>query len=337
MEKDRLNKLEKIKRKLKEAKKKLKLADLERKLERAKRRLGKPKKSPKTKPQEFFWYNIVENLLKTLGKKTPHDGIPKDGLILSADDFRMPGERLVLYGSLMCLALLVFIIPPVLFIFPILIAITVIMVKTKQGQLLGQSVKVSPNQFPEVYQAARIAAHRLEMKMPKVFISFNPFINAYALGFFGEKSVMLYSKTVEVMSKDELISIIGHEFSHIKCNHTNWTVITASAEELRIPIVSSIMGFILLMWSRKAEFTADRGGLLTSRDLKASISALAKLTVGPKLFEELNIDKMIDQMDEVDIIAKLGEMLGTHPYIIKRIHALKVFYNSETYAKFSQI
>jgi len=159
----------------------------------------------------------------------------------------------------------------------------------------------------------------------------------YALGFFGEKSVMLYSKTVEVMDKDELISIIGHEFSHIKCNHTNWTVITASAGDLKIPIVSGIMGFVLLFWSRKIEYTADRGGLLASRDLKASISALAKLTVGPELFKELNIDEMIVQIDEIDFIARLAELLGTHPYIIKRIQALKNFYNSETYAKFSQI
>jgi Zn-dependent protease with chaperone function len=337
MEEDRQKKFEEMERQLKEAEKKLKLADLERKLESAKRRLDNSKKSTKTKPQESFRHNIVENLLKTLGKKTPHDGIPKDGLILSADDFRMPRERLILYGSLMCLTLLLFIIPPLLLIVPILIAITIIVVKTKQGQMLGQSVKVSEDQFPEVYQTARIAAHRLQMKMPKVFISFNPFINAFALGFFGEKSVMLYSKTVEVMSKDELISIIGHEFSHIKCNHTNWTVITAPAKELKIPIVTDIMGFILLMWSRKAEFTADRGGLLTSRNLKASISALAKLTVGPMLVEGLNIDKMLDQMLEVDIVAKLAEMLGTHPYIIKRIQAITDFYNSETYAKFSKI
>jgi len=151
MEKDRLNKFEELERKLKEAEKKLKLADLKSKLESAKRRLGRA------------------------GKRIPHDG-----MILSADDFRMPRERIILYGSLMmCVALSIVLFPIAVFVLPVLIVYTITMVKAKQGQLLGQSVKVSQNRFPEVYQSARIAAHRLEMKMPNVFISFNPFINAY--------------------------------------------------------------------------------------------------------------------------------------------------------------
>ncbi len=338
MERDRLNKLEEIERRLKETEKKLKQVELENKIKIAKRRVDEARKITKTKYQKSFLRYLVKNFLEKIGKSAPYDGIPKDGLILSADDFRMPRERIILYGSLtMCLALLFFLLPGALFIFPFIILFTVIMVKVKQGQLIGQAVMIKEDLFPDEYQAAKIAADRLDMKMPKVFISMNPFINAYALGFLGEKSVMLYSKTVEAMNKDELISIIGHEFAHIKCNHTNWTVITTSTEGLRIPIVSSIMSFILLMWSRKAEFTSDRGGLLACRDLSASISALAKITVGEKLFNKLNLEKMLEQKDDIKFMANLSELLGTHPFIIKRIHALKDFHDSETYAKFSQI
>ena len=60
------------------------------------------------------------------------------------------------------------------------------------------------------------------------------------------------------------------------------------------------MGFILLIWSRKAEFTADRGGVLASRDLKSSVSALAKVAIGGELYEELNLAKFINQEKEID-------------------------------------
>jgi len=339
MEKDRLNKLEEIERRLKEAKKKLKLANLKSKLESAKRRLGKAKKSTKTKPQDSFWHNIVENLLKTLGKKTPpHDGISKDGLILSADDFRMPGESLVLYGSLsLALLLFCFISLITLFIFPILIAFSALMVKAKQGQLLGQSIKVSEHQLLDVYNAAKIAAKRLLMKMPDVFVRQDPYINAFALGFFGNKSVVLHSKTVEALTENELIHILGHEFSHIKCNHTNWIVVAGSVQDLKIPIISGMMGFILLKWLRMAEYTADRGGLLASKNIDASVHSLAKIAVGEELYKELNIDKMFGQKDDIDSVANVAEILGTHPYLINRIHALKDFYGSEIYTKYSQI
>lgn len=135
------------------------------------------------------------------------------------------------------------------------------------------------------------------------------------------------------MNNDELILILGHEFSHIRCHHTNWIVITNSSEGIRIPILSDIMGFIFLMWSRKAEFTADRGGLLASRNLKASISALSKIAVGEKLYKELNIDVFIDQDKQIndDIISKISQTLSTHPYTVKRLLALKDYYKSRNY------
>lgn len=314
MEKDSLNKLEGLKRKLKEAEKKLKLADLKSKLESAKRRLG------------------------GAGKRTPHDGIPKDSMIRPVDDFRVPRERLVLYGSLgLALLLFSFLSLISLFIFPIVIAISALIVKGKQGQLLGQSIKVSEHQLPDVYNAVKIAAKRLSMKMPDVFVRQDPYINAFALGFFGKKSVVLHSKTVEAMTENELIYILGHEFSHIKCDHTNWIVVAGSAKEMKIPILSDIMGFILLKWSRMAEYTADRGGLLANKNIDASVYALAKLAVGEELCRELNIDKMFEQRTEIDFIANAAEVFGSHPYLVNRIHAITNFYGSETYTNYGQI
>lgn len=249
-------------------------------------------------------------------------------------DYRVPGEKRVLYISLSCLTFILFVLLKISFGFIlILIIISIALVKIRQGQLLGQSVKISEHQFPKVYNAAQIAARRLSMKSPDVFVKMDPVINAYALGFFGKKSVVLHSATVESMNNDELILILGHEFSHIRCHHTNWIVITNSSEGIRIPIFSDIMGFIFLIWSRKAEFTADRGGLLASRNLKASISALSKIAVGEKLYEELNIAEFIDQDKQIndDIISKISQTLSTHPYTVKRLLALEDYYKSRNY------
>jgi len=246
---------------------------------------------------------------------------------------------MVLYISLSCLVILFFVLLKInLIVFLLVICISVALVKIRQGQLLGQTVKVSKNQFPKIYEAAKTAATRLSMNIPDVFIKYDPVINAFALGFLGKKSVILHSKTVESMEDDELISILGHELTHIRCNHTSWIIVTNSSEGMRIPILSDIMGWFFRAWSRKAEFTADRGGLLASRNVKASISALCKIAVGENLYNKLNLDMFIGQEGEVntDKISKISEKLSTHPYTVKRIIAIQKYYDSESYKKIVQ-
>jgi Zn-dependent protease with chaperone function len=251
-----------------------------------------------------------------------------------ADDFRVQGEKTVLYISLAAMGFILFSLMRLSFkAILVLLGIAIIWVKIKQGQLLGQSVKVTQDQLTDIYDIAQCAADRLSMSMPDVFITQNPVINAYAIGFFGRKSVVLHSATIEAMSPDELRSIIGHEFSHIKCQHTHWLVFTHLKNMIRIPFISEFIGFLFLYWSRKAEYTCDRGGLIASGDLYASVSALAKVAVGKELFNKMNIDAFFKQRDflDADDIAKLSERLSTHPYIVNRIYALQQFAQSEYY------
>ncbi len=259
---------------------------------------------------------------------------------LSADDFRVKGEKNILYITLSVVGVLfLFMLGVSLGVILLAIIFSAIWVKIRQGQLLGRCIKVSENQFPEIFKTAKIAANRLCMSLPDIFVTQDPVINAYALGFMGKKSIVLHSATVEAMDANELLAIIGHEFAHIKAGHTNWLVITNSTEKVQIPIISQITGFIFLFWSRKAEYTSDRGAVLANRDPKATVNALAKLAVGKELFKDLDIDKLFDQKMNIDEdeISKLSESLSTHPYIINRIHEITKFYKSPEYSRLSAI
>lgn len=284
-----------------------------------------------------------------LVSKIPTDSIPKvsyqsknqsQNLInpITADDYRTQGEKEILYGSLGVLGFIFFILLGVSFgLILLMLAASAFWVKIRQAQLLGKAVKVSEYQLTEVYQAAKISAQRLNIKMPDVFVVQSPVINAFATGFLdNRKTVVLHSALVEAMDRDELIFIIGHEFSHIKCDHTNWLVLTNTAENIaKIPVISDIIGFVFLLWSRKCEYTCDRGGLLASHNLKASISALAKLAVGKELFAKMSLDALLDQKKDIDAseISKISELFETHPHHINRIHELKKFHQSQLYRK----
>lgn len=254
---------------------------------------------------------------------------------ISADDFRVNGEKAVLYITLVSVAVGIIFLTKISLVFVSMsLAFSVIWVKLRQGQLLGQSIKVSENQLPEVYEIAKTASRRLSMRMPDIFITQDPVINAYAIGFLSKNSIVLNSATVEAMTKDELLAIIGHEATHVKANHTNWLVITNSTNSINIPLISQVLGFFFLFWSRKAEYTSDRGALLACREPQAVITALAKVSIGKGLFEKLNIGNLSSQKVDLDEnqIAKLSETLSTHPFFLNRIHEIQKFYKSTEYS-----
>ena len=266
-------------------------------------------------------------------------GSPAMGAVrVKAGELRVRAEWITLaLGLLVLFALFLFVLRITLGAVLLLVGVFAVWVKVRQGQLLGLSVRVTAAQLPEVHRVAQLAADRLGMPIPDLFVTQNPVINAYALGFFGRKSVVLHSATVEAMTPEELCSVIGHEFTHIKCDHTSWLVFTNLKDAVRIPFVSDLAGLILLAWSRNAEYTADRGGLVACRDLPATVSALAKVAVGPDLFQQLDLDAFFAQRDAVgrDDVSRLAESLSTHPYVVNRISALRRFAGSSRYRDLS--
>jgi Zn-dependent protease with chaperone function len=256
---------------------------------------------------------------------------------VSADDFRVPGEKRAFW---IATALLVLLLIPLLPVWPVIAVViggTAFWTWISQGAHLGNGVKVSEKQFPEIHAICKKAAARLSMSMPYVFIVQDKSLGAFAKGFLGKKCVTLHSSLVQEMTPEELAFIIGHEFAHIKCNHTNLLVLTSAQGANSIPGLSYALHLLYQFWSRKGEYTCDRGGLLACREEAAAVSALAKLAVGTELFKQLNVEEFLGQhMDiEQDDVAKLSEMLGTHPFLLRRIKAIVDFHSSDLYRRLS--
>lgn len=279
----------------------------------------------------FFGVQAIIAIHRTIFRNT------KASREIKASDFRLTQEipSLVL-GLCSLFVILILVARANLFVAIAFILIsTIIFVWISQSQHVGGSVKVTDQQFPDIFKLAEIAAKRLCMKRPELFISQSPTLNAYAIGFLGKKSVVLHSALVEAMSSNELLHIIGHEFSHIKCGHTNIIVLTNSKQGIYIPVISELLSFIFLFHSRLAESTCDRGGLIASRNITDAVASMAKLAVGSKLFEKLDIGQLMEQKKDLDQndIARLSEGLSTHPYVIKRIHAMVRYFHSNAYKR----
>ena len=198
----------------------------------------------------------------------------------------------------------------------------------QQGAVKGRAVAVGPRSFADVDGLAQEAAARLGIGKPGVFIQSSPELNAYALGVLGSPCVVLHSATVHTLTRTpkELQFVIGHEFTHIKCSHVVWQTVSARNPILgRIPVVSYVLPLFFSWWSRQAEYTADRGGLIACQDLGASQRALARLVVGPDLFDRLNLEEFVRQAHSGGFSTQASELFSTHPLLAKRMKALEEF------------
>jgi Zn-dependent protease with chaperone function len=205
-----------------------------------------------------------------------------------------------------------------------------------KNELLGTSVKVGPNQFPRVHDLARSCADTLGIATPTIYIRNNPTLNAGTYGTNEDSFILVHSALVDHLSDEELLSVIGHECGHI---HNDHVVYLTALHYLRT-MAAQFIGWVVMPamlalqgWSRRAEVTCDRAGMLCSRDLEVSTRALAKLALGSvKLYEEFNLEAFLEQYDEgQDGLGRLTEVMASHPWIPKRVKALRAFAGSSLF------
>jgi Zn-dependent protease with chaperone function len=205
-------------------------------------------------------------------------------------------------------------------------------------QLLGHAVKVSERQFPKIHRITKTAADTLQIAMPQVFIVNNPTFNAGTLGTNEDSFVMVHSALVDQYSDEELLTVIGHECGHIHNSHVAYLTalhyLTYMAT-MFMPWVLQPALVALRTWSRRAEITCDRAGMLVTRDASAAERAITKLAVGSgRLYQDFNVDAFLEQHEEgTHGIGKFMEVFATHPWLPKRVLAMRVFGESELYRK----
>jgi Zn-dependent protease with chaperone function len=205
-------------------------------------------------------------------------------------------------------------------------------------QLLGSAVKVSERQFPRIYGIVKQSADALQIHMPQVFLVNSPVFNAGTLGTNEDSFIMVHSSLVDQYTDDELLTVIGHECGHIHNSHVAYLTalhyLTYMAG-MFLPWILQPALVALRGWSRRAEITCDRAGMLVAKNQAASERAITKLAVGSKkLYEEFNLDAFLEQHEEGSQgIGKYMEVFATHPWLPKRVLAMRVFGESQLFQK----
>ncbi|MPV85255.1 protease HtpX [Ostreibacterium oceani] len=230
---------------------------------------------------------------------------------------------------------------------------SLLMSKNMAKRSMGVQVINEPSNQVEawIYNTVKSQSDALGIKMPEVGIFDSPAPNAFATGASKNNSLVAVSTgLLQVMTKDEVEAVIGHEMAHVN----NGDMVTSTLLQgvlntfvfffariiasvlssgrdgqqssgsyfmvmMVMQMVLGLFASMIVMWfSRYREFKADLGGaqLTSATSMANALRALMRV-------KEQNIPTALpDRMAAFGITA-FGGLLSTHPPLEKRIAALE--------------
>ena len=217
-------------------------------------------------------------------------------------------------------------------------------IKIKQN-----AFRVTAETYPSLYRLYQTCLDRLNMeKEPQLYIDLQYEYNAYAAGV-DSPFIVLHSSLVNDCTEGELMALMGHELGHINSGHVLYQNLANSLLSLLTsylkglaPLISTSTMFALMDWQRKAEFTADRAGMIASGALQPSVDLLSRLMgrgTGENYVDFSNEALMLQYEDfdlsKDSVIGRLIYVSQTafqsHPWTINRIKKLTEWEQSANY------
>ena len=216
---------------------------------------------------------------------------------------------------------------------------------------------VEDDEYPELHRMVEKLCKEADLPLPKVAIMQSPVPNAFATGRSPKHAVVACTDSImRLLNHDELEAVLAHELSHVK----NRDILTMTMASFIAMIASMIMqsfffsalfggrnregGSWIIVWvvsivvyaistllilalSRYREFAADRGSALITRNPRALISALNKIS-GRMEVVPAEAKAKVEGANAFFIIPALSgntfmELLSTHPPLEKRIENLE--------------
>jgi Zn-dependent protease with chaperone function len=254
--------------------------------------------------------------------------------------YRYPDEIVILWATVFLVILVVAITATatvclsVVFILG-MIAFSYNFTRSQHRQLMAQARQLTIQSAPAAAEAAHQAGLRLQVDPVEIFIAPSRVLNAYTFGLDTPKTIVLHSALFEVMDRDELQFILGHEMGHVCLGHT-WlnSLIGGMAGIPSSPEASLLLALAFRFWNRSCELSADRAGMLACASPAKAISALVKLQAGPAAFsKQANLQRALRSIEAEDdsFVNNLSELLATHPMIVKRIQQIRRYAASREY------
>jgi Zn-dependent protease with chaperone function len=214
----------------------------------------------------------------------------------------------------------------------------------------ANAVRVGPRQFSTLHGLMTEVTTTLDWpEQPELYVTQTPFVNAGAVGM-DHPFITLNSGAVRLLDEDELRVLLGHELGHVMSGHSLYRTVLFILLLFgfnNLPFLAGVallpIQLALLEWSRKAELSSDRAGLLATQDPVSSLRVFLKLAGGGKA-SDTDLDTFMEQAREYDTLGgpmdKVYKILNTlsltHPFNTLRAAELQKWISEGAYDRIVQ-
>jgi hypothetical protein len=209
-----------------------------------------------------------------------------------------------------------------------------------QARLIGNAVRVSPDNFPELFGVLQSVKSQLDYRDPvDMYVVEAGELNAFLYRLFRTRFIVLNSELVTAMTEQhdltQLRWIVARFIGSLKTKHLR-------IEYIRILIgaleSAQIFNLLLLPYERATQYTGDQIGLALCGDLAQSQVAMLKFVVGKDLAQRVNPPAFIDQAARIrgNFFAWYSQILAGRPHWTSRYLNLLAFARARDHAAFDR-
>lgn len=213
-------------------------------------------------------------------------------------------------------------------------------------ELLASGLRLTRRMSPDVAAALEHCRDRLGIERPiEVFVTRSEGVNAFCTrSLHGPLMIGLTSKLLETFDDAELRFVLGHELGHAAFDHFSIPMpALGRVEDLAGRVVTRPTLLRLFLWSRSAELSADRAGLVCAESAEAAASAFFKTATGITSrrikFEAEDFMQQSESLAAAPLAYREGReedyhlaCFSAHPYSPLRVRALLLFAKSRLFA-----
>lgn len=209
-----------------------------------------------------------------------------------------------------------------------------------ENDYLKYNFKITNELAPKYFNLFELVSNNLGYEMDSIspFIVSSSSINAACIKVNSNKYLIyLTSALVEKMNDEQIMFVIGHELGHAIYDHHQLPIHGIMNQDYKLKPNETLD---VLRWSRMAEISADRAGLIGCRNIEAALGAKLVLSAGiPSSNFDLVPEKFAHQTSElIEHLIKnnsFEDLYSTHPFNPLRVNALNSFYQcKELYETF---
>ncbi len=203
-------------------------------------------------------------------------------------------------------------------ILAVLLIVVLVTIRIFRQQFLGNALQVEYSNYAWLRDWSNQVAADLQMPRVEIFITQDPVINAYAIGFKTPYNIVLNSGAIRYLTHDELKTAVVHEMAHVKYHHTQLNAYLSILTSL--PLIGSIAGWLIAFWGRRAELTADRLALCYTKKPELVKNALVKIHVGPDVASSFNdVARQWQVHNTQSGFNDFAQTFSSHPFLVRRL------------------